>query len=131
MTLQIKMTSVMVDEQEKALRFYTEVLGFVKKTDMPMGEHRFLTVVAADGSPGAELLLEPMAFAPAKTFQRALFDAGIPATAFVVDDIAKDHARLKAHGVRFVQEPLHSEAAGITVAVLDDTCGNLIQLVQV
>jgi catechol 2,3-dioxygenase-like lactoylglutathione lyase family enzyme len=126
--MKIKLTSVIVDDQEKALRFYTEALGFVKKTDLPMGEHRWLTVVSPDGPADVELLLEPTAFAPAKTYQKALFDAGIPLTAFAVDDVDAEHARLAARGVVFTQGPTVS--AGPKTAVLEDTCGNLIQILQ-
>jgi predicted enzyme related to lactoylglutathione lyase len=126
--MKIKLTSVMVDDQEKALRFYTDVLGFVKKTEIPMGEHRWLTVVSPEEPAGVEVLLEPMGFAPARTFQKALFDAGIPLTAFAVDDLAKEHARLVEHGVVFAQPP--TKTSGPAVAVFDDTCGNLIQLFQ-
>lgn len=126
--MKIKLTSVMVDDQEKALRFYTDVLGFVKKTDIPAGGARWLTVVSPDGPQDVELLLEPMGFAPARTFQRALFEAGIPLTAFAVDDLAKEHARMKELGVVFTQEP--TKTPGPTIAVFQDTCGNLIQLFQ-
>ena len=117
-----------MNEQEKALQFYTQVLGFVKKTDIPMGKDRWLTVVSPEGSRDIELLLEPMGFDPAKTYQRALFEAGIPLTSFGVDDIEKEHARLEKLGVRFKTKP--TKMGPVTVAVLDDTCGNLIQIVQ-
>ena len=126
--MKIKLTSVFVSDQDKALRFYTEVLGFVKKNDIPMGTARWLTVVSPDGPDDIELLLEPMGFAPAKTYQKALYDAGIPLTAFAVDDIEKEHQRLEKLGVLFKTKPV--KMGPVTVAVLDDTCGNLIQLVQ-
>src|SRR5215470_9932759 len=103
--MKIKVTSVMVSSQEKALKFYTEVLGFVKKRDVPMGEHKWLTVVSGEEPDGVELLLEPMGFEPAKVFQKALFDAGIPWTAFNVDNIQKEYERLSALGVSFSMKP--------------------------
>ena len=98
--MQIKFTSIMVDDQEKALRFYTDKLGFVKMADIPMGEYRWLTLISPDGVGGVELVLEPLAFPPARTYQKALFEAGIPATAFVTADIAKEVRRLKELGVK-------------------------------
>ncbi|MGC4099726.1 VOC family protein [Ferruginibacter sp.] len=126
--MRIRLTSVMVDNQEKALEFYTSILGFVKNKDIPMGEHKWLTVVSPE-SDEIELLLEPMAFAPAKVFQKALFDAGIPATAFNVEDVHKEYERLKALGVQFSMPPTNMGV--VTLAVLNDTCGNNIQLIQV
>ena len=126
--MQIKLTSVYVDDQEKARRFYTEVLGFVKKKDVPLGENRWLTVVSPENLGDVELLLEPTGFPPSKVYQRALFDAGIPLTAFAVDDVKKEHERLTGRGVVFRQPP--TAMGPVTVAVLEDTCGNLIQLVQ-
>ena len=127
--MRIKLTSVFVSGQEKALQFYTKVLGFVKKTDIPIkGKDRWLTVVSSEGPGDVELLLEPMGFDPAKTYQKALFDAGIPLTSFGVDDIEKEHARLERLGARFKTKP--TKMGPVTVAVLDDTCGNLIQIVQ-
>jgi catechol 2,3-dioxygenase-like lactoylglutathione lyase family enzyme len=127
--MRIHVTSVMVDDQNKALKFYTEVLGFTKKHDIPLGgDHRWLTVLSPDGPADVELLLEPMGFAPAKTYQKALFDAGIPLTSFAVDDIRKEHARLETLGVVFRTPP--TEAGPVTIAVFEDTCGNLIQIVQ-
>jgi catechol 2,3-dioxygenase-like lactoylglutathione lyase family enzyme len=127
--VRIKLTSVFVSDQEKALQFYTKVLGFVKKTDIPIkGKDRWLTVVSPEGPGDVELLLEPMGFDPAKTYQKALFDAGIPLTSFGVDDIEKEHARLEKLGARFKTKP--TKMGPVTVAVLDDTCGNLIQIVQ-
>ena len=119
----------MVKDQEKALKFYTEVLGFVKKTEVPMGEHKWLTVVSAEERDGVELLLEPMGFEPARTFQNALFEAGIPWTAFNVEDINKEYERLMALGVKFSMAPTKMGPA--TLAVFDDTCGNNIQIVEV
>ena len=127
--MKIKLASVMVDNQDKALKFYTEVLGFVKKTDIPMGETKWLTVVSPEGPGDIELLLEPMGFPPARTYQKALFEAGIPLTAFQVDDIQKEYARMKKLGVLFKGEP--AKAGPVTVTVFEDTCGNLIQLYQV
>ncbi|QXG77757.1 VOC family protein [Modestobacter sp. L9-4] len=124
--MRIAMTSVFVDDQEKALRFYTDVLGFVVKNDVPVGEHRWLTVVSAQGPDGVELVLEPDQHPAARAFKQALVADGIPFTAFAVDDVRAEHARLSAAGVRFVQPPL--SMGPMTVAVLDDTCGNLIQL---
>ena len=127
--MRIRLTSVMVDDQDKALKFYTEILGFVKKTEIPMGEHKWLTVVSKEERDGVELLLEPMGFEPAKVFQKALHDAGIPLTAFHVDDIQKEYERLEKFGVKFSMKPTAMGPA--TLAVFDDTCGNNIQLVQV
>jgi catechol 2,3-dioxygenase-like lactoylglutathione lyase family enzyme len=126
--MQIKLTSVMVDDQDKALQFYTAILGFVKKNDMPMGPFRWLTVTAPEGAEGVELVLEPMGFPPAKGYQKALFDAGIPATAFLTGDIQAEYLRLKELGVVFRGEP---KSMGPIIAVtFEDTCGNLINLVQ-
>ena len=127
--MKIKVTSIMVDDQDKALKFYTEKLGFVKKTDIPLGEHKWLTVVSGEEPDGVELLLEPMAFAPAKVFQKALKDAGIPLTMFNVNDLQSEYERLEKSGVKFSMKPTQMGPA--TIAVLDDTCGNNIQLVQV
>lgn len=127
--MKIKLSSILVDNQDKALKFYTEVLGFVKKTEIPMGEHRWLTVVSKEEQDGVELVLEPMGFAPAKVYQKALFDAGIPLTAFHVDDIQKEYERLKKLGVTFSMKP--TKMGPVTLAVLNDTCGNNIQLVEV
>ena len=126
--MQIKFVSVMVRDQERALRFYAEVLGFTKMADLPVGESRWLTVTSPDGVDGVELVLEPMGFAPAQDFQEALFDAGIPATAYITSDIAGEFQRLKSAGVTIRGEPV---AMGtITGVIFEDTCGNLIQLVQ-
>jgi len=127
--MKIKVTSVMVDDQDKALKFYTEKLGFVKKTEVPLGEHKWLTVVSSEEPDGVEVLLEPMGFAPAKTYQKALKDAGIPLTMFNVDDIQGAYERLEKLGVKFSMKPTQMGPA--TIAVFDDTCGNNIQLVQV
>lgn len=126
--IRINLTSVPVDNQDKALAFYTEVLGFVKKTEIPLGEHKWLTVVAADAQSGVELLLEPLGFEPAKVYQKALKAAGIPWTSFAVDDLQAEFKRLQALGVSFSIEP--KEMGPVLLAVLDDTCGNLIQLAQ-
>jgi catechol 2,3-dioxygenase-like lactoylglutathione lyase family enzyme len=126
--MQIKLASVMVDDQDKALRFYTEMLGFVKKNDIPMGPFRWLTVASPDGVEGVELVLEPMGFPPARTFQAALFEAGIPATAFMTKDVRAEYRTLKARGVTFRGEP--TVMGPITAVLFEDTCGNLINLVQ-
>lgn len=127
--MKIKLLSILVDDQDKALKFYTEVLGFVKKTDIPMGEHRWLTVVAAEEQDGPEIVLEPMGFPPAQVFQKALFEAGIPCTAFQVDDVQKEYARLSALGVSFSMQPTQMGTA--MLAVFNDTCGNNIQIFQI
>ncbi len=127
--IRIKLTSLMVNDQEKALRFYTEVLGFVKKVDFPVGEARWITVVSPADPEGTELVLEPNGNPVGKAFQEGLYGQGIPATAFAVDDLDQEYGRLKALGVVFPQEPTTSD--GFSMAVLDDTCGNLIQLFQV
>lgn len=126
--IKIHVTSVPVDNQAKALKFYTEKLGFIKKTEVPMGEHKWLTVVSPNEQNGVELLLEPMAFEPAKVYQKALKDAGIPYTSFLVDDVSVDYQRLTGMGVNFSMEP--RVMGPVKMAVLDDTCGNNIQLVQ-
>jgi len=124
--MRISLTSVLVDDQSKALQFYTDVLGFVKKTDIPLGEHRWLTVVSPDQPEGPELLLEPDGHPAAKPFKQALVEDGIPFTSFAVDDVHKEFDRLHGLGVRFTQEPV--QAGPATTAVFDDTCGNLIQI---
>ena len=126
--MRINLTSVLVDDQAKALSFYTDVLGFVSKTEMPLGEYRWLTVVSPDDPDGTELLLEPDAHPAAKVFKAALVSDGIPFTSFAVDDVATEFARLGQLGVRFTQEP--AEMGPVTTAVFDDTCGNLIQIVH-
>jgi catechol 2,3-dioxygenase-like lactoylglutathione lyase family enzyme len=127
--VKIQLSSVMVNDQEKALWFYTEVLGFVKKKDIPMGAARWLTVAPPEGPEDVELLLEPNEFPPAKVYQKSLFDAGIPATAFAVDDIQSEYDRLTTLGVVFRSPP--TKAGPATVAAFDDTCGNVIQLYEV
>jgi catechol 2,3-dioxygenase-like lactoylglutathione lyase family enzyme len=126
--LKIKLTSVLVEDQDRALRFYTEVLGFVKNKDIPLGEAKWLTVVSPEGPRDIELLLEPNDNPAAKAFQAALREQGIPLTAFAVDDIQKEYRRLKQLGVVFRGEP--AKMGPTTVALFDDTCGNLIQLYQ-
>jgi len=126
--MRINLTSVYVDDQDKALRFYTEVLGFVPKTDVPTGEYRWLTVVSPDAPDGVELLLEPDAHPAAKAFKEALAADGIPLTQFAVDDVAAEHERLRGLGVLFTQEPV--DMGPVTTAVFDDTCGNLLQIAQ-
>ncbi|HYU58169.1 MAG TPA: VOC family protein [Actinomycetota bacterium] len=124
--MRINVTGVYVDDQHKALRFYTEVLGFVKKTEIPLGEASWLTVVSPDEPHGTELILEPDAHPAVRPFKEALVDDGIPFTSFAVDDVRTECERLRSLGVRFTQEPL---AMGpVTTAVFDDTCGNLIQI---
>jgi catechol 2,3-dioxygenase-like lactoylglutathione lyase family enzyme len=126
--MRINLTSVLVDDQAKAERFYTDVLGFVVKDDVSLGEYRWLTVVSPDDRDGTELLLEPDAHPAAKPFKAALVGDGVPYTSFAVDDVVAEHARLTALGVRFTQEPV--DMGPVATAVLDDTCGNLIQLMQ-
>jgi glyoxylase I family protein len=123
--LRIKLTSIMVDNQDKALAFYTGVLGFVKKHEIPVGEFRWLTVVSP-GRDDLELSLEPNANPAGRTYQEAIFKQGIPAAAFEVDNIDEECGRLKQHGVVFVQEP--TRMGPVTIAVCADTCGNLVQL---
>ena len=124
--MRITVTSVLVDDQEKALRFYTEVLGFVKKTEIPLGEHRWLTVVSPEDRDGVELALEPDEHPAAKPFKQALVEDGIPYTSFAVADAQKEYERLTALGVTFTQPP--TTMGAMTTAVLDDTCGNLIMI---
>ena len=126
--MKIAVTSIMVNNQEKALSFYTEVLGFIKKTDIPVGEYKWLTVVSPEEKDGIELLLEPTGFEPAQVYQKALYDAGIPAFSFAVNDIMEEEDRLTELGVAFTLPP--TTMGDVTVAVIDDTCGNLLQLVQ-
>ena len=126
--MQIKFVSVMVDDREKALSFYTKILGFKKMADISMGEYRWLTVTSPEGVEGVELVLEPMGFPPARAYQKAMFDAGIPATAFITGDIEAEFRRLKALGVSFRGEP--AKMGPVIVIVFEDTCGNLINLVQ-
>jgi len=126
--MRITLTSVLVDDQDKALRFYTDVLGFEKKTEVPLGEYRWLTVVSPGDRDGTELVLEPDAHPAAKVFKEALARDGIPFTSFAVEDVAAEFARLTRLGVQFTQEP--AEMGPVTTAVFDDTCGNLIQIAQ-
>jgi catechol 2,3-dioxygenase-like lactoylglutathione lyase family enzyme len=128
--MRIKLSSVFVDDQAKALEFYTEVLGFVKKTDLPAGKSRWLTVVSPEGPDDLELLLEPNEHPAAKTSQKAIYEQGIPSTSFFVEDVQKEYDRMKDLGVEFRSKPAKIEQ-GPTIAVFDDTCGNLIQIVQV
>ena len=124
--MRINLASVFVDDQDKALRFYTEVLGFVKKTEIPLGEHRWLTVVSPEEPDGVELVLEPDEHPAVRPFKEALVADGIPFTSFAVADVHAEFDRLKNLGVTFTQQPV---AMGpMTTAVLDDTCGNLIQI---
>lgn len=122
----IAITSVFVDDQEKALSFYTDVLGFVKNSDIPLGEARWLTVVSPDAPEGPELLLEPSDHPAVRPFRDALIEDGIPAASFAVGDVEAEYDRLINLGVKFTQKPL--QTGPVTTAVLDDTCGNLIQL---
>ena len=124
--MRINLSSVLVDDQDKALAFYTDVLGFQKKTEIPLGEARWLTVVSPDDPDGVELVLEPDAHPAARPFKAALVEDGIPYTSFAVEDVQAEFERLRALGVRFTQEP--TEMGPVTTAVLDDTCGNLIQI---
>ena len=126
--IKIHVTSVPVDHQDKALKFYTEKLGFIKKREVPMGEHKWLTVVSPNEQNGVELLLEPMGFEPARVYQKSLRDAGIPYTSFMVSDLIKEYDRLVGLGIKFSMEP--RDMGPVKIAILDDTCGNNIQLVQ-
>lgn len=127
--MKIKVTSVMVENQDKALKFYTEILGFIKKREIPLGEHKWLTVVSKEEPDGVELLLEPMGFEPAKVYQKALYESGIPLTQFNVDNLDSEFERLKKLGVKFSMAP--TQMGPTKLAVFDDTCGNNIQLVQI
>jgi catechol 2,3-dioxygenase-like lactoylglutathione lyase family enzyme len=126
--MRIKLTSIMVEDQEKAVRFYTDVLGFRKKHDIPVGEYRWITVTSPEGPNDLELALEPNANPAGRAFQDAMFKQGIPLAAFEVSDIAGEFARLTAKGVAFTRQP--TAAGPVTIAVFADTCGNLIQLYQ-
>ena len=126
--MRIYVTSVLVDDQEKALRFYTDVLGFVKRTDIDLGEARWLTVVSPEAPEGPELALEPDSHPAAGPYKAALVADGIPITSFAVDDVNAEFQRLRGLGVQFTQEPL--DMGGVTTAVFDDTCGNLIQIAK-
>jgi catechol 2,3-dioxygenase-like lactoylglutathione lyase family enzyme len=127
--LRIVLTSIFVEDQNRALAFYTDVLGFVPKTDMPLGEARWITVASPADPDGVELLLEPNSNPVARAYQEAIYDQGLPATSFAVDDVQAEYDRLTALGVRFTQEP--AAMGPVTTAVLDDTCGNLLQLAQI
>jgi catechol 2,3-dioxygenase-like lactoylglutathione lyase family enzyme len=124
--MKIMFTSILVDDQSKAFAFYTDVLGFTPKSDVPLGEHRWLTVVSPDAPDGVELVLEPDGHPAAGPFKTALVEDGIPFTSFGVEDVRQEYERLRALGVRFTQEP--SDMGPVVTAVLDDTCGNLVQL---
>jgi catechol 2,3-dioxygenase-like lactoylglutathione lyase family enzyme len=124
--MRINLASVLVDDQAKALRFYTEVLGFLPKADIPLGEARWLTVVSPEDPDGTELVLEPDGHPAARPFKDALVADGIPFTSFAVDDVEEEYARLTALGVTFTQRP--TRMGPVTTAVLDDTCGNLLQI---
>ena len=126
--MKIKLASVFVEDQTKALDFYTKTLGFVKKMDVTAGKYRWLTVVSPEDSNGPQLVLEPNDNPAAKTFQRSIFKQGIPATNFFVDDIRKENQRLKSLGIKLTMEP--TKVPGSTIARLEDTVGNLIQITQ-
>lgn len=126
--MKIKMTSIFVDNQDKALTFYTEILGFVKKTDMPAGDFKWLTVVSPEEPDSIELLLEPNDNPAAETYQKAIYEEGIPITSFVVGNVQEEYNRLKNLDVNFTAEP--TEVGPVIFAVFDDTCGNLIQISQ-
>jgi catechol 2,3-dioxygenase-like lactoylglutathione lyase family enzyme len=124
--MRINLASVLVDDQQKALRFYTDVLGFKEKANVPLGEHRWITVVSPEDPDGTELVIEPDEHPAARPFKEALVADGIPFTSFAVDDVQTEFERLRGLGVRFTQEP--TDMGPVTTAVLDDTCGNLIQI---
>ena len=126
--MRITLTGVFVSDQDEALRFYTETLGFVKKHDVPVGEFKWLTVVSPDEPDGPELLLEPNENPVAREYQKGLFDQGIPAASFSVTDVRAEYEKLRSLGVAFTMEP--TELPNVTIAVFDDTCGNLIQIMQ-
>ena len=126
--MRIKLTSVMVDDQDKALKFYTEVLGFIKKHDIPMGKFRWLTVVSPEGPDDVELLLEPNENPAAQVFQKALFEQGIPLTSFAAEDVQAEYERMRDLGAVFRSEP--KQAGPTVIATFEDTCGNLIQIHQ-
>jgi len=126
--MKIKLTSIMVDDQDKALKFYTDILGFQKKREFPVGQYKWLTIVSPEGHDDVELSLEPNANPAAKTFQEAMFAQGIPLAAFEVSDLAGEYARLRAREVAFTREP--TRMGPVIMAVFSDTCGNLIQLYQ-
>lgn len=127
-SMKIIVTSIFVQDQDKALEFYSETLGFVKKQDVPVGEFRWITLVSPDDQDGTELLLEPNEHPSAKEYQKKIFAEGIPATMFGVADVHKEYKRLMKHGVKFTMEP--AEIGDVIIAVFDDTCGNLIQIAQ-
>lgn len=126
--MKTKLASIIVDDQDRALGFYTKVLGFVKKRDIPVGKFRWLTVVSPDEPEGIELLLEPNDNFGAQTYQKTIFEQEVPLTAFAVDDIQQEFVRMKKLGVKFAMEP--TKMGPVTQAVFDDTCGNLIQMYQ-
>jgi predicted enzyme related to lactoylglutathione lyase len=126
--MKIIVNSIFVEDQDKALAFYSETLGFVKKHDVPTGEHRWITLVSQDDQDGTELLLEPNEHPAAKDYQQRLFAEGIPVTMFGVADIHEEYKQLVEKGVQFTMEP--TEMGNVTIAVFDDTCGNLIQIIQ-
>ena len=126
--MKIKLTSLMVENQDAALRFYTEVLGFRKMMEVPAGQYKWISVVSPDGHADVQLSLEPNANPAGKAYQQALFSQGIPAAAFEVDDIQAEYNRLRSQGVVFTKEP--TRAGPVTIAIFSDTCGNLIQLYQ-
>ena len=126
--MRIHLASVFVDNQQKALRFYTETLGFQLKHNIPLGEHAWITVVSEEAPEGTELVLEPDDHPAVRPFKRALVEDGIPSTSFAVDDVEAEHERLMARGVRFVQSP--TDLGPVITAVFDDTCGNLIQIAE-
>jgi predicted enzyme related to lactoylglutathione lyase len=126
--MKIIVTSIFVEDQEKALKFYSEKLGFVKKHDVPTGEYRWITLISPDEQNGTELLLEPNVHPAAREYQKTIFSEGIPATMFGVEDIQKEYERLLENGVKFTMEP--TKMGNVTIAVFDDTCGNLIQIIQ-
>lgn len=126
--MRIRLMSVMVDDQQKALDFYTRVLGFLPKQDIPVGEYRWISVTSPEGPPDVELALEPNANPAGRAFQEAMFAQGIPVVAFEVDDIVAAAAQLATHGVAFTQPP--TPAGPVVIAVFSDTCGNLVQIYQ-
>ncbi len=126
--MRIHLASVLVDDQQKALRFYTETLGFQLKHNVPLGEHAWITVVSEEAPEGTQLVLEPDAHPAVRPFKRALVEDGIPWTSFAVDDVEAEHERLLARGVRFVQPP--TDLGTVITAVFDDSCGNLIQIAE-
>ncbi len=126
--MKIIVTSIFVDDQEKALEFYSEILGFVKKHDVPAGEFRWITLVSPDDLEGTELVLEPNNHPAAKEYQKKLYDDGIPATMFGIEDVHQEYERLLKQGVKFTMEPRN--VGEVTIAIFDDTCGNLIQIAQ-